>query len=49
VHNVRVAQWIKHYLEVAIQAAGGQEAFQGEWLVNVDKDVIAAFGELEIM
>ncbi len=49
VHSVRVAQWIKHYLEVAIQAAGGQEAFQSEWLVNVDKDVIAAFGELGIM
>ncbi|KAI4759022.1 ARM repeat-containing protein [Aureobasidium sp. EXF-3400] len=49
VHNVRTSQWIKHYLQIAIQAAGGQEAFQNEWLVNVDKDVIAAFGELGIM
>ncbi|KAG9742022.1 ARM repeat-containing protein, partial [Aureobasidium melanogenum] len=49
VHNVRTTQWIKHYLQLAIQAAGGQEAFQNEWLVNVDKDVIAAFGALGIM
>jgi hypothetical protein len=49
VHNVRTAQWIKHYLEVAVQSVGGQEAFQREWLVNVDKDVVAAFGELGIM
>ncbi|THZ88330.1 ARM repeat-containing protein [Aureobasidium pullulans] len=49
VHNVRTTQWIKHYLQTAIQAAGGQEAFQNEWLINVDKDVIAAFGTLGIM
>lgn len=49
VHTVRTPQWIAHYLQMAIQAAGGQEAFQSEWLVNVDKDVIAAFGKLGIL
>jgi hypothetical protein len=49
VHKVKTAQWIKHYLEGVVQSVGGQERFQGEWLVNVDKDVVAAFGELGIM
>ncbi|KAI5204179.1 ARM repeat-containing protein [Aureobasidium subglaciale] len=49
VHNVRTTQWIKHYLQIAIEAAGGYDTFQSEWLVNVDKDVIAAFGKLGIM
>jgi hypothetical protein len=50
VHNVRAAQWIAHYLKMAMEAAvGGQEGFQSEWLVNVDKDVVAAFGALGIM
>ena len=49
VHSVRTTQWVRHYLGEAIQAAGGQETFQGEWLVNVDKDVIAAFGKLGVL
>lgn len=49
VHTIKTSLWIKHYLQQAIQACGGQEAFQNEWLVNVDKDVVAAFSGLGIM
>lgn len=49
VHTVKTSLWIKHYLQQAIQGCGGQEVFQDEWLVNVDKDVVAAFSGLGIM
>ena len=49
VHSIRTTQWISHHLQLAMQACGGQEAFQNEWLINVDKDVVAAFGKLGIL
>lgn len=49
VHAVQTPVWVRHYLHAAIEACGGQTAFQEQWLVNVDRDVVAAFGSLGIM
>lgn len=49
VRTIKITDWIRHYLQQAIEGCGGQEVFQKEWLANVDKDVIAAFGKLNIM
>ncbi|KAL1303880.1 hypothetical protein AAFC00_000334 [Neodothiora populina] len=49
VRSIRTPQWIRHYLQLAIEGCGGQDSFQNDWLVNVDKDVVNAFGALGIM
>lgn len=49
VHNINATEFIKHYLQQAIAAAGGSEQFQEHWLANVDKDVVKGFSELGIM
>lgn len=49
VHSVNVAQWVKQYLTQTIAAVGGEQTFQEEWLVNVDRDVLASFSKLGVM
>lgn len=49
VHQTNLPAFIKQHLEQAIQSCGGMENFQQEWLVNVDKDVLAAFSQLRII
>ncbi|USW48997.1 Putative importin-beta domain, armadillo-like helical, exportin-1/Importin-beta [Septoria linicola] len=49
VHTINLPQFIQHHLQQAIAVCGGQEQFQEQWLVNVDKDVVKSFGELGIM
>ncbi len=49
VHTVNVVQFIKDHLQQAIQQCGGENVFRDEWLVNVDVDVVQAFGKLGIM
>ncbi|EMC99470.1 hypothetical protein BAUCODRAFT_82563 [Baudoinia panamericana UAMH 10762] len=49
VHTVNLPEFVKFYLEQAVAAAGGSERFQREWLVNVDKEVVAAFTQLGII
>lgn len=49
VHRVRLAEYVRHFLGMAVQACGGEEGFQNDWLVNVDKEVIAGFAHLGIM
>ncbi|KAF9635979.1 Importin-beta [Lasiodiplodia theobromae] len=49
VHIVNIMPFIRDHLQQAIAACGGQDRFRDEWLVNVDKDVIEAFGKLGIM
>ena len=44
--NVNVQDFIKHHLQKAIADCGGQEAFQRDWLVNVDRDVVNDFSKL---
>ncbi|KAF1351224.1 armadillo-type protein [Delphinella strobiligena] len=49
VHSIKITEWIRHYLNQAMEGCGGQATFQNEWLINVDGDVVAAFGKLGIM
>ena len=49
VHTVNVAQYVKESLGQAIAAGGGEAKFQEEWLVNVDRDVLAQFSKLGVM
>lgn len=49
VHTINLPAYVKHYLQQTISTCGGYDAFRQEWLVNVDQDVISAFGELQIM
>ncbi|EME83472.1 uncharacterized protein MYCFIDRAFT_203653 [Pseudocercospora fijiensis CIRAD86] len=49
VHTIKVPDFVKHYLQQAITAAGGYEKFQEQWLVNVDQDVVKAFAKLGVM
>ena len=49
VHTVHVKVHIRERLMHAIALCGGQDAFQRDWLVNVDKDVVQSFGSLQII
>lgn len=49
VHTTNLTEFIKHHLQQAIAASGGNEQFQEQWLVNVDQDVVKAFSALGIM
>lgn len=49
VHRIDVKGFIRERLERAVHACGGAEGFQAQWLVNVDKDVVRAFGALGIV
>jgi len=46
---VRLPEFVQGMLKGAIAAAGGEERFQSEWLANVDREVVAAFGKLGIL
>jgi hypothetical protein len=49
VHQTNLVSFVREYLQQAVQAAGGEQRFQEDWLANVDKDVVKGFGELGIM
>lgn len=49
VHAISLQGFVKKQLQRTINACGGFERFQQEWLVNVDQDVLAAFSKLGIM
>jgi hypothetical protein len=49
VHRLNLVAFIREHLQQAIQAAGGEQRFQEEWLARVDKDILKGFGELGIM
>jgi hypothetical protein len=46
VHSVHVYEFVKEMLAKLVVAVGGEEAFQREWVVNVDKDVVEGFRRL---
>ncbi|KAF2124504.1 ARM repeat-containing protein [Dothidotthia symphoricarpi CBS 119687] len=49
VHRINLVAFVREHLQRAVQAAGGEQRFQEEWLGRVDKDVLKGFGELGIM
>lgn len=49
VHRVDLKPFIREHLQYAIASSGGSnEAFQEQWVVNVDKDVLQGFSKLGI-
>ncbi|KAF2200994.1 ARM repeat-containing protein [Delitschia confertaspora ATCC 74209] len=49
IHSTNLVPFVSQHLRNAIQASGGDERFQEEWLSRVDKDVLKGFMELGIM
>jgi len=49
IHRLNIKDFIRERLQRVIEACGGQDAFQRDWLVNVDMDVVRSFGELGVM
>ncbi|KAJ4363912.1 hypothetical protein N0V83_009364 [Neocucurbitaria cava] len=49
VHRLNLVTFVREHLQQAIQAVGGEQRFQEDWLSRVDKDVLKGFGELGIM
>lgn len=46
VHTVRTYAFVTERLQGLVQACGGEAAFSDNWVVNVDKDVLADFERL---
>ena len=40
---------MRYNLQKLVEACGGQEAFQRDWLVNVDVDVVKSFAKLNVI
>ena len=49
VHRLDVRDFVRERLQRCIAACGGQEAFQREWLLDVDADVVRSFGQLGVL
>lgn len=49
VHQIDVRNYVRDRLAVAIDSCGGMEAFQRDWVQNVDEDVVRGFGALGIV
>ena len=49
VHRLNIKTFVKERLEAAVLRAGGMEVFERMWVVNVDKDVLRGFGELNVV
>ncbi|KAL8705384.1 MAG: hypothetical protein Q9201_001503 [Fulgogasparrea decipioides] len=48
IHQLDLKTFIREHMQHAITSSGGTEAFQGNWVVNVDRDVLEEFGKLGI-
>lgn len=46
VHTVHTFDFVKERLGQAVAVCGGEQEFQNQWAVNVDKDVLAGFQSL---
>ena len=49
VHKIDIREFAREKLGVVINGCGGMEAFQREWVQNVDQDVVKAFGRLGVV
>lgn len=49
VHRIDIRVFVREKLGIAVEACGGMEAFQREWVQNVDVDVVRGFGALGIV
>jgi hypothetical protein len=48
VHKLHTFEFVKQRLQALVQLVGGEEEFQKNWLVNVDKDVLEGFQNLGV-
>jgi hypothetical protein len=49
IHRFTIRDFVRHRLQEVIRACGGAQRFQEEWLVNVDTEVVTAFGALGLL
>ncbi|KAJ5746459.1 hypothetical protein N7520_011641 [Penicillium odoratum] len=49
IHRFPIRDFVRQRLEQVILACGGAQRFQEEWLVNVDGEVVSAFGALGLL
>ncbi|KAF7589321.1 hypothetical protein BBP40_004474 [Aspergillus hancockii] len=45
-HKINIRDFVRDRLRSLIVGCGGEQRFQEEWLLNVDREVVAAFGAL---
>ncbi|OJK02789.1 hypothetical protein ASPACDRAFT_75902 [Aspergillus aculeatus ATCC 16872] len=48
-HKVKIREFIRERLRSVIVGCGGEQRFQEDWLLNVDREVVAAFGALGLL
>lgn len=46
IHNINIRDFVRQRLHSLIVGCGGEQRFQEEWLLNVDREVVTAFGAL---
>ncbi|KAL2822550.1 armadillo-type protein [Aspergillus granulosus] len=49
VHKLNIRPFIRERLQSLIVGCGGEQRFQENWLLNVDRDVVAAFAALRLI
>ncbi|KAJ5130955.1 Armadillo-like helical [Penicillium bovifimosum] len=49
IHRYTIRDFVRHRLQEVIVTCGGAQRFQDEWLVNVDTEVVSAFGALGLL
>ena len=49
VHQIDVRVFVRDKIAIAIESCAGMEAFQRDWVQNVDEDVVRGFGALQII
>ena len=49
IHTVNIRDFLRQHLHSLIVGCGGEQRFQEEWLVNVDRDVVSSFGALGLL
>ncbi|KAJ5444209.1 uncharacterized protein N7458_008081 [Penicillium daleae] len=49
IHRFPIRDFVRHRLHELIVACGGAQRFQEKWLVNVDSEVVSAFGALGLI
>lgn len=49
VHKINIRDFVRERLHSLIVGCGGEQRFQEDWLINVDREVVAAFGALRLI
>ncbi|KAL4815197.1 armadillo-type protein [Aspergillus spinulosporus] len=49
VHKTNIRDFVRERLQSLIVGCGGEQRFQEDWLLNVDRDVVAAFAALRLL